>query len=156
MAWDIKKHLQKEEKITYEGTPKWIGYLWYFILALLIIPAGIISTFYYWDYLALSIVLTAVIPVLIILWTILSKLSTKYAITNKRVIARRGIISENLKSSTFKHITSLEIKQGLIGKIFNFGNIIVKTSGSGISADFAWKYVGDHVQVKNRMERRIK
>ena len=156
MAWNLKKHLQKGEKIIYEGTPKWIGYFWGFILALITIPTGIIMTYYFsWYYFTLIIVLTVVIPIIIVLRIILSKLSTKYAITNKRVIARRGILSENFKSSTFKHITSLGAKQGIIGKIFNFGNIIVNTSGSGGSADFVWKYVENHVKIKNKMEKRI-
>ena len=47
----------------------------------------------------------------------------------------------------------LLIKQGLIGKIFNFGNIIVDTAGSGVGLDFIWVYVENPIQVKNQIEK---
>ena len=134
--WEIRPHIQKEEKIQYEGTPEWIGYFWGFVFALITI----------W---------TILIPLLIILSIVLNKLSTKYVITNKRVAGRYGIISEDFKSATFKHITSLRVKQGLIGKIFKFGNIIIDTAGSGASVDFVWRYVKNPIEVKNKIEKYI-
>jgi len=134
--WEIEQHIQKEEKIKYSGTPEWIGYLGVFILAFLTI----------W---------TVIIPLIIVPIAIFSKLSTKYVITNKRVAGRYGIISEDFKSATFKHITSVRTKQGLIGKLFNFGNIIIDTAGSGVGVDFVWKYVKDPIKVKNMIEKHI-
>lgn len=135
-VWTLDEHIQTDEKITYLGSPAWIGYFWAFVLALFTI----------W---------TIIIPIFIIGIIYLLKSSTLYAITNKRVIGRRGIISEDFKSSTFKHITSLRVKQGIIGKMFNFGNIIVDTSGSGQSVDFVWRFVNNPVQVKNEIEKHI-
>ena len=134
--WEIENHIQKEEKINYEGTPEWIGYFWGFVFALITI-------------------FTVIIPLLVVLIIVLNKLSTKYVITNKRVAGRYGIISEDFKSATFKHITSVRTKQGLIGKIFNFGNIVIDTAGSGVGVDFVWKYVKDPVKVKNMIEKHI-
>jgi len=134
--WEIETHIQKEEKINYKGNPEWIGYFWGFIFALITI---------FFIPLSLFIVLTI----------ILNKLSTKYVITNKHVAGRHGIISGDFKSASFKHITSVRIKQSLIGKIFNFGNIIIDTAGSGIGADFIWKYVKNPVKVKNMIEKYI-
>ncbi len=134
--WTIDNHIQKDENIIYTGSPAWIGYFWGFIFAIITI-------------------LTIIIPIIVIGIIYLHKSSTKYAITNKRVIGRSGIISEDFKSSTFKHITSLRVKQGIIGKIFNFGNIIIDTSGSGSGFEFVWRYVNNPVQVKNEIEKHI-
>ena len=134
--WEIKQHIQEKEKIKYQGNPEWIGYFWGFFFALITI-------------------VTIILPLIIISIIILSKLSTKYIITDKRVAGRYGIISEDFKSATFKHITSVRTKQGLIGKIFNFGNIIIDTSGSGTKVDFIWKYVKNPVKVKNMIEKHI-
>lgn len=134
--WEIEQHIQKEEKMIYEGTPEWIGFFWWFVFALITI----------W---------TIIIPLVVILIAVLSKLSTKYVITDKRVGGRYGIISEDFKSATFKHVTSLRIKQGIIGKIFNFGNVIIDTSGSGARVDFVWKYVKNPIEVKNMIEKHI-
>ncbi|MCZ7384563.1 MAG: PH domain-containing protein [Candidatus Methanoperedens sp.] len=134
--WTIDEHIQKDENIIYVGSPSWIGYFWGFVIALITI----------W---------TIIIPIIVIGIIYLDRSSRKYAITNKRVIGRRGIVSEDFKSSTFKHITSLRVKQGIIGKIFNFGNIIIDTSGSGSGFEFIWRYVNNPVQVKNEIEKHI-
>jgi uncharacterized membrane protein YdbT with pleckstrin-like domain len=134
--WEIKERIQKDEKIKYEGTPEWIGYFWGFVLALVSI----------W---------TVIIPILIVLIIVLSKKSTKYVITNKRVAGRTGIITEDFKSASFKHITSVRVKQGIIGKIFKFGNVIIDTAGSGVGVEFVWKYVKNPIEVKNMIEKRI-
>jgi uncharacterized membrane protein YdbT with pleckstrin-like domain len=134
--WSIDNHIQKDENILFAGNPAWIGYFWGFVLALFTI----------W---------TIIIPIIILVIIYLNRTSTIYAITNKRVIGRTGFISEDFKSSTFKHITSLRVKQGLIGKLFNFGNIIVDTSGSGLGVEFIWRYVNNPVNVKNEIEKHI-
>ncbi|MEA2003480.1 MAG: PH domain-containing protein [archaeon] len=135
--WEIEPHLQKEEKIKYEGTPELIGYFWWFAVALLIT------------------IWTVIIPVIIIAIVVLNKSSTKYVITNKRIAGRYGIISEDFKTATFKHITSVRTKQGVIGKIFKFGNVIIDSSGSGIGVDFIWKHVKNPIEVKNMIEKHI-
>lgn len=134
--WSIENHIQKDENILFTGNPAWIGYFWGFVLALFTI----------W---------TIIIPIIILVIIYLNRTSTIYAITNKRVIGRTGFVSEDFKSSTFKHITSLRVKQGLIGKLFNFGNIIVDTSGSGLGVEFIWRYVNNPVNVKNEIEKHI-
>ncbi len=134
--WELDKHIQKEEKIEYEGNPEWFGYFWWLLLALVTISS-------------------ILIPALIIAYVAMRKTSTKYAITNKRVVGRYGIISEDFKSSTFKHITSVRVRQGIIGKIFRFGDISIDTSGSGNYADFVWRYVKDPIDVKNKIEEHI-
>ncbi len=134
--WTIEEHIQKDEKVLYIGSPAWIGYFWGFVFALITI----------W---------TIIIPIFVIVLIYLLKSSTVYAITDKRVIGRRGIISENFKSSTFKHITSIRVKKGIIGKMFDFGDIIVDTSGSKPFDEFVWRYIKNPVQVKNEIEKHI-
>jgi len=134
--WTIDNHIQKDENIIYTGSPEWIGYFWGFVFAIITI----------W---------TIIIPIIVIGIIYLLKSSTKYAITNKRVMRRSGIISDDVKSSTFKHITSLRVKQGIFGKLFNFGNIGIDTSGSGSGFEFIWLFVNDPVQVKNEIEKHI-
>ncbi len=134
--WTIDNHIQRDENIIFTGSPAWIEYFWFFVIALI--------TIY-----------TIIIPIIVVVIIYLTKSSTIYAITNKRVIGRSGIISEDFKSSTFKHITSLRVKQGIIGKLFNFGNITIDTSGSGFGVEFIWRYVNNPVQVKNEIEKHI-
>ena len=86
---------------------------------------------------------------------ILERISIKYVVTDKRLITRLGILSENFKSATFKHVTSINTKQGLFGKIFNYGNIIINTSGTGTGVAFIWVNAKDPVKIKNMIEKHI-
>lgn len=135
--WELNKHLQPKEKIIFEENPAYIGFFWLFVFAVLFI----------W---------TIVIPILIVLMVVLTVSSTKYALTNKRVIGRFGILSEDFKSATPKFITSIEVQQSITGKIFNFGTISIETAGSGQKVDFKWRYVKDPITVKNKIEKYIK
>ena len=57
--------------------------------------------------------------------------------------------------SPLDKITIVTVKQSLIGKILNFGTIIVDTAGSGVAIDFKWYYVKDPIHIKNYIEGRV-
>jgi uncharacterized membrane protein YdbT with pleckstrin-like domain len=143
-VWTIDEHIQKDEKILYIGSPAWIGYFTNPALFWLLFLGFVFALITIW---------TIIIPIFLIVISYLSKSSTIYAITDKRVIGRQGIISENFKSLTFEHITSIRVKKGILGKMFDFGDIIMYPSGMN---RMYWGYVKNPVQVKNEMEKHIK
>jgi uncharacterized membrane protein YdbT with pleckstrin-like domain len=134
--WEIEKHLQQDEKIEYQGGPVWAGYWILFLLALLLI----------W---------TIIIPILIVVFIVMHKESSKFIITNKRVAARIGILSETFKSVSYKHITSMKVKQGIVGKMFNFGHVAIDTAGSGTRVEMQLGSIEDPVKIKNMIESHI-
>lgn len=56
--------------------------------------------------------------------------TTELAITNKRVIAKFGLISRSTIEINIQKIESIQIRQGIIGRIFNFGSIVVSGAGN--------------------------
>ncbi|NCU27345.1 PH domain-containing protein, partial [Candidatus Nomurabacteria bacterium] len=74
---------------------------------------------------------------------------------DKRVAARMGIISEVFKASSFKHITSVKVRQGLLGKIFHYGDVVIDTSGTGSGVAFRWGSISNPIEVKNMIEQHI-
>jgi uncharacterized membrane protein YdbT with pleckstrin-like domain len=72
--------------------------------------------------------------------------SMEQGVTNKRVILKTGIISRNTQEMKLRSIETIEINQGIIGRIFGFGAI--KVTGRGIS-DFMFKGIDDPMSVKN-------
>jgi uncharacterized membrane protein YdbT with pleckstrin-like domain len=134
--WEVEPHLQKDEKIELSGSPVWISYWILFLVALLFI----------W---------TIIIPVLIVGYIVLHRSSTKFMVTDKRVAARMGIISEVFKASSFKHITSVKVRQGLLGKIFHYGDVVIDTSGTGSGVAFRWGSISNPIEVKNMIEQHI-
>ena len=70
-------------------------------------------------------------------------------VTNKRVILKRGIISRKSEEMKIKSIETVEIDQGIFGRIFGFGT--VKVTGRGIS-DVVFKGIDDPIAVKRQIE----
>jgi uncharacterized membrane protein YdbT with pleckstrin-like domain len=57
-------------------------------------------------------------------------LTTELAITNKRVIAKFGLISRTTIEINLQKIESIQVNQGILGRIFNFGSVIVSGAGN--------------------------
>lgn len=56
--------------------------------------------------------------------------TTELAITNKRIIAKFGFISRTTIELNLHRAESIQVRQGILGRIFNFGSIIVSGAGA--------------------------
>jgi uncharacterized membrane protein YdbT with pleckstrin-like domain len=70
-------------------------------------------------------------------------------VTNKRVILKKGIISRTTEEMKLASIETVEINQGIFGRILGFGT--VKVTGRGIS-DVVFKGIDDPMSVKRQIE----
>lgn len=79
-------------------------------------------------------------------------LSLKYqerGVTNKRVILKKGIIGRKTEEMKLKSIETVEIDQGVLGRIFGYGT--VRITGRGVS-DLVFKGIDDPIAVKRAIE----
>lgn len=83
------------------------------------------------------------------LYEILSLRFMEQGLTNKRVIFKRGIISRRTDEMKLRSIETVEIEQGVFGRILDYGTVVV--TGRGIS-DVVLKNVDDPMLVKRRIE----
>src|SRR3989338_5513918 len=86
---------------------------------------------------------------LIVLYEFLKLRFLEQGVTNKRVILKRGIISRKTEEMKLASIETVEIDQGIFGRIFGFGT--VKITGRGIS-DLIFHGIDDPMSVKRRTE----
>ena len=66
-------------------------------------------------------------------WTvkdIIKFFTTKLVITNKRVRGKTGLINTNELDSPLNKINGVQVKQGLLGKMFNYGTISITTAST--------------------------
>lgn len=92
---------------------------------------------------------TVGITLLLAIWEWLKLRSIEQGVTNKRVILKKGIISRKSEEMKVSSIETVEIVQGVIGRVFGFGT--VKVTGRGIS-DLVFKNVDDPMDVKRKIE----
>ncbi|NMF90993.1 PH domain-containing protein [Aromatoleum petrolei] len=56
--------------------------------------------------------------------------TTELAVTNKRVIAKFGFISRQTIELNINKVESIQVNQGILGRIFNFGSLVVSGAGN--------------------------
>jgi uncharacterized membrane protein YdbT with pleckstrin-like domain len=61
---------------------------------------------------------------------IISLFTTEYSITTKKILTKTGLIRRNTDELPSNKVEGIDVKQGIIGRIFNYGNVIV--TGTGI------------------------
>jgi uncharacterized membrane protein YdbT with pleckstrin-like domain len=74
---------------------------------------------------------------------------TELGVTNKRVIYKTGIISRKSEEMKLASIETVEIDQGILGRMLGYGNI--KVTGRGAS-DVVFRTVKDPMAVKRAIE----
>jgi len=62
---------------------------------------------------------------------LLAFLTTEMALTNKRVIAKSGIIRRNVIDVSNAKIEGVTYHQGIFGRIFGYGSVLVRGTGVG-------------------------
>lgn len=56
--------------------------------------------------------------------------TTELAITNKRVIAKFGFISRKTIELNIARVESIQVNQGIAGRIFDFGTLVISGAGN--------------------------
>lgn len=96
---------------------------------------------------ATLITMGLLLPFAIFYW--LKTRSIEQAVTSRRVVYKYGIISRRTEEMRVDAIETVELRQGVIGRILGFGN--VRVTGRG-SSDVVIQRVGDPIDVKRRIE----
>lgn len=82
---------------------------------------------------------------------LLVKIGAIYAVTDKRVILKTGIISRKALDLVLSKCEGLQIKQSVFGRIFGFGTITVTTGG----ATSSYPFVADPIRFKREINTQI-
>jgi uncharacterized membrane protein YdbT with pleckstrin-like domain len=77
---------------------------------------------------------------------------TEYGLTNNRIITKTGIISRSTEEMKLSKIETVEIKQGILGRILGYGNVVI--SGTGSSNVIIAK-VSNPIYVKKKIDSQI-
>ena len=105
MASYVENTLIKDEKIIYEGRISLWSLLPMILLGLILLPFAFIGLLFWFAALI------------------------RY-FTNKRVIAKFGFISRKTIELNLQKVESLQVNQGILGRIFNFGTLVISGAGN--------------------------
>jgi uncharacterized membrane protein YdbT with pleckstrin-like domain len=77
------------------------------------------------------LLLVFVIPAGRIAWGFLSWRMNVYVLTNRRVIESTGVLSKRVADSSLEKLTDIVLKQSILGRMLDYGDIIVLTAAAG-------------------------
>ena len=118
--------LIKDETVQYRAKLSLWSFFWLIFLGLLLLPAF-----------GLGLLLW------IAAWVIY--ISTELAITNKRIIAKSGLIERKTMEMFLEKVESIQVDQSVLGRIFNFGSITISGTGGDKSPI---KSISDPIQFR--------
>jgi uncharacterized membrane protein YdbT with pleckstrin-like domain len=76
------------------------------------------------------LLLPIVIGLAFLIWAFIIYRTTELAITNKRIIAKFGLISRSTIEINLSKVESIQVDQSVLGRVFNYGTIIVAGAGN--------------------------
>jgi uncharacterized membrane protein YdbT with pleckstrin-like domain len=110
MSSYLEHTLSPDETLRYRAHLSWWPHFGWVALSVLLLPVGI-----------------GLIG-LLVLWVIIR--STELAVTNKRILVKTGFISRNTIELNLSRIESIQVHQGLFGRMLDFGTIIISGAGN--------------------------
>lgn len=128
----IQNNLQAGEEIKYKADIHWYIFAYPVILLLLSVFFSSAQTGFF-HYVSLFLLLSGLFQ---LIKRILLKMDTEYVVTNKKVILKSGILSQDALELVLNKCERIRINQSLMGRMLGFGSIVVTTGGVTNKFDF--------------------
>lgn len=97
-----------------------------------IVHIGHISLWSMWHVIAAGVVLTPVFGLGLVFLGVayVRYKSVELAVTTRRIIVKHGFIRRQTMEMNLGKVESLQVEQGVLGRMFNFGTLIIAGTGS--------------------------
>lgn len=125
----VKDTLQNGEEIKIIPQLHWINYC---MPVLMIIAAVALVVVDWWfKFKDHGLWLIAAMLVIYAIYLVLYMKFKEMAVTNKRVVLRKGIIASDGDEMKNAALTGIEVEQSIMGRVLNYGDICFTSAGSG-------------------------
>ena len=104
-----------EEELLLEARPSWWNFFWHFV--------------FFW----------LIIPLIMALW---KRWALVLRVYEDRVSLEKGVLSKNFTELFIKDIRTINIKQGIVQRIFRIGDVMIATAGTSGYEHFAYGLPG--------------
>ena len=137
---------QENEQVIYEGRPSWRSILGFYIVGLVgVAVAGAIG-YLLADAAGAAIgAVAAFLLLLLVGW--LKRISTRYAITDRRLRIQRGIISRNIEEARLERVQNVNVRQGVLERILQVGTVDFDTASNRADDTFQFRGIADPGEV---------
>jgi uncharacterized membrane protein YdbT with pleckstrin-like domain len=126
--------LQPGERIILMGRLHWITY-WPSMLIVLLGVALVIALAWFGAHgatIGWAIFAVAVLFTLLFAYAAFTRWITEFAITDRRVISKRGFIMRNTAEMNMDKVESVKVDQSVLGRLLDYGTVTVVGTGQGL------------------------
>jgi len=120
----VDSNLMTGETVVYRSKTHWF----LFVPSILILAIGVSLSML--DGSAFGNILLLVGGIMLVR-SIMEYISTEFAVTTKRIIAKKGLIRRSTVELNHSKVESLNVDQGIFGRIFGYGTVVVNGAGQG-------------------------
>jgi uncharacterized membrane protein YdbT with pleckstrin-like domain len=143
--------LNPGEVVIFQGRPSWRSILGFYILGLLAVAAAFVIGTLAADA-AIGVAAAAVVLVIVLIWGWAKRMTTRYAITNRRLHIRRGLLSKNVEETRLDRVQDVRVKQGVGQRMLGVGTVDFGTSAES-GAGFRFEGIANPDHVARQIDR---
>jgi uncharacterized membrane protein YdbT with pleckstrin-like domain len=119
----------QNEQVIYEGRPSWRSILSFYIMGLVLVAvAAAIAAVASDAALAAGVGVGAFLLLLLVGW--LKRMTTRYAITDRRLRIQRGLLSRKSEEARIERVQNVSVSQSLVERLLKVGTIDFDTASN--------------------------
>lgn len=120
---------EQNEQVIYEGRPSWRSILGFYIVGLVVVAAAAAIGFFAGGVaIAAAAGGAAFVLLLIVGW--LKRISTRYAISDRRLRIQRGIVARNVEEARIERVQNVNVRQSILERVLQVGTIDFDTASN--------------------------
>lgn len=131
-----ERTLQPGETIAYRARLHWVVYLTGLAFVVVAIGCAAASVILKTDTVRVGLLLAALVALFLGLFRMIRSwivaANTEIIVTSRRVIYKVGFISRNTVEMNLDKVESVLVRQGLVGRLLDFGTVIIRGVGAGL------------------------
>jgi len=129
---------EQNEQVIYEGRPSWRSILGFYIMGLVIVAVAA-AIAYLVSGTGLGVAVGAGVFVLLLLIGWLKRISTRYAITDRRLRIQRGIVARKVEEARLERVQNVSVNQGVLERILQVGTVDFDTASNRADDTFQFR-----------------
>jgi len=134
----VQENLLPSESIIYEASLSWWAHFWRILFGIILIVAPLaaipwVQSQHLGQYQNITygvLLIPVIIGVVNLLGLWVKFTSTELAVTNRRVIAKFGVVSRETFELNIDRVEGIQVSQDVTGRIFNYGTLRIGGTGN--------------------------
>jgi len=135
MSSYVDSVLAEGEQVVYRASISRWKFFWSYFIGSVLVLAAVVAFVAAGNQSTQSLGLAAVplaIGLVVILSAVIRRKTTELVLTDRRIIAKRGLVSRNTVEINLNKVESLHVNQTLMGRMFNYGDVTVVGTGASL------------------------